>query len=103
MGRRGVRIRSIFIDFNITNSQNDFTLARLNAQHQLPLPLPLGRGNETDGLETPLLSSGYGNIAFSVDMGCRFEKPDSFPFDRHTRVGRPESFYADSGKVSVGH
>jgi hypothetical protein len=72
-GKARIRIRSIFIDFNITNSQNDFTLARLNAYNiNTPLPLPVGRGNETDGLETPLSSSGYGNIAFSVDMGVPF-------------------------------
>ena len=72
-GKARVRIRSIFIDFNITNSMNDFTLARLNASNiNTPLPMPVGKGNETDGLETPLSSASYTNRVFSVDVGASF-------------------------------
>jgi hypothetical protein len=72
-GRARVRIRSIFIDFNITNSVNDFTFARLNSSNvNTPLPLPVGKGNETDGLEIPLSASSYNNMAFSIDTGVSF-------------------------------
>ena len=72
-GKARIRIRSIFIDFNITDSLGDFTFARLNPNNiNTPLPMPVGGGNETDGLEIPLLSSGYNNYAFSVDTGVQF-------------------------------
>lgn len=72
-GKARLRIRSIFIDFNITNSMNDFTLARLNAANlNTPLPLPVGKGNETDGLETPLSSASYNNRVYSLDVGASF-------------------------------
>ncbi len=72
-GKARVRIRSIFIDFNVTNTVNDFTLARLNSSNiNTPLPTPVGKGNETDGLEIPLSSSSYNNIAFGIDTGVSF-------------------------------
>lgn len=72
-GKLRCRIRSVFIDFNITNSQNDFTLARLNSANiNTPIPLPVGRGNETDGSEIPLAAKGYEARAFSVDVGVSF-------------------------------
>ncbi len=72
-GKARLRIRSIFIDFNITNSMNDFTFARLNNGNlNTPLPMPVGKGNETDGLETPLSSTSYANRVFSVDAGVAF-------------------------------
>ena len=72
-GQARVRIRSIFIDFNITNSMNDFTLARLtNFNINTPLPIPVGKGNETDGLETPLSSTSYSTWVFGVDTGVSF-------------------------------
>ncbi len=72
-GKARIRIRSIFIDFNVTDSMGDFTFARLNPNNiNTPLPMPVGGGNETDGLEIPLLSSGYNNYAFSVDTGVQF-------------------------------
>jgi len=72
-GKARVRIRSIFIDFNITNSMNDFTLARLTTYNlNTPLPIPVGKGNETDGLETPLSSTSYSNWVFGVDTGVSF-------------------------------
>ena len=72
-GKARIRIRSIFIDFNITDSMGDFTFARLNNSNiNTPLPMPVGGGNETDGLEIPLLSPGYNTYAFSVDAGVQF-------------------------------
>jgi len=72
-GKARIRIRSIFIDFNITDSMGDFTFARLNNSNiNTPLPMPLGGGNETDGLEIPLLSPGYNTYAFSIDVGVQF-------------------------------
>ena len=72
-GKARVRIRSIFFDFNITNSMNDFTLARLTTYNlNTPLPIPVGKGNETDGLETPLSSTSYSNWVFGVDTGVSF-------------------------------
>jgi len=72
-GRARVRIRSIFINFNITNSMNDFTFARLNSSNiNTSLPLPIGGGNETDGLEIPLSSTSYSNWVFSTDIGVSF-------------------------------
>ncbi len=72
-GKARIRIRSIFIDLQITNSMNDFTLARLNTSNtNFPLPLPVGKGNETDGLELPLSSTSYVNPAVAVDMGVSF-------------------------------
>ena len=68
-----IRIRSIFIDFNITDSMGDFTFARLNPNNiNTPLPMPVGSGNETDGLEIPLLSPSYNSYAFSLDTGVQF-------------------------------
>ncbi len=72
-GKARIRIRSIFIDFNITDSMGDFTFARLNQNNiNTPLPMPVGGGNETDGLEIPLLSPGYNTYVFSVDAGVQF-------------------------------
>jgi hypothetical protein len=72
-GKARVRIRSIFIDFNIADSMGDFTFARLNTSNiNTPLPMPVGGGNETDGLEIPLVSLGYNTYAFSVDTGVQF-------------------------------
>ena len=72
-GKARIRIRSIFIDFNITDSLGDFTFARLNNNNiNTPLPMPLGGGNETDGLEILLLSPGYNTYAFSIDAGVQF-------------------------------
>jgi len=72
-GKARFRIRSIFIDINITNSMNDFTLARLNQTNiNTPLPIPIGKGNETDGLQIPLSSNSYNNRAYGVDMGVSF-------------------------------
>lgn len=72
-GRARVRIRSVFLNFNITNSVNDFTLARLNQGNiNTPLPTPIGPGNETDGLEVPLSSNSYGHLTFSTDIGVSF-------------------------------
>ncbi len=72
-GKARIRIRSIFIDFNITNSMNDFTLARLNTGNlNTPLPIPVGKGNETDGLQTPLSSTSYMDRVFSIDTGVSF-------------------------------
>jgi len=34
--------------------------------------MPVGGGNETDGLEIPLLSPGYNTYVFSVDAGVQF-------------------------------
>jgi hypothetical protein len=72
-GKARIRIRSIFIDFNITDSVGDFTFARLNQNNiNTPLPMPVGGGNETDGLEIPLRSPGYNTYVFSVDAGVQF-------------------------------
>ncbi len=72
-GKARIRIRSIFIDFNITDSLGDFTFARLNPNNiNTPLPMPVGSGNETDGLEIPLLSPSYNTYAFSIDTGVQF-------------------------------
>jgi hypothetical protein len=72
-GKARFRIRSIFIDFNISNSMNDFTLARLNQTNiNTPLPIPVGKGNETDGLQVPLSSNNYNTRVFSVDTGVSF-------------------------------
>ncbi len=72
-GRARVRIRSVFINFNITNSMNDFTFARLNSSNiNTPLLTPIGNGNETDGLEVPLSSTAYNNWVYSVDVGVSF-------------------------------
>lgn len=72
-GKARIRIRSIFIDFHVTNSMNDFTLARLNtANLNTSLPLPVGKGNETDGLETPFSSTSYSNWVFAMDTGVSF-------------------------------
>jgi len=72
-GKARIRIRSIFIDFNITDSMGDFTFARLNPYNiNTPLPMPVGSGNETDGLEIPLLSPSYNTYAFSIDTGVQF-------------------------------
>ncbi|HJT23267.1 MAG TPA: hypothetical protein VJ873_01740, partial [bacterium] len=72
-GKARIRVRSIFIDFNITNSMNDFTLARLNQSSlNTPLPIPVGKGNETYGLETPFSSNSYSNWAFSLNTGVSF-------------------------------
>ena len=52
---------------------NDFTLARLTTYNlNTPLPIPVGKGNETDGLETPLSSTSYSNWVFGVDTGVSF-------------------------------
>ena len=37
-----------------------------------PLPIPVGKGNETDGLETPLSSNSYSTWVFGVDTGVSF-------------------------------
>jgi hypothetical protein len=72
-GRARIRVRSVFINFNITNSMNDFTFARLNGSNiNTPLPSPIGKGNETDGLEIPLSSTAYNNWVFSTDVGVSF-------------------------------
>ncbi len=72
-GRARVRIRSVFINFNITDSMNDFTFARVNNSNiNTTLPMPIGYGNETDGLEIPLSSTSYGNFVYSVDLGVSF-------------------------------
>jgi len=72
-GRARIRIRSVFINFNITDSMNDFTFARLNGSNiNSPLPIPIGNGNETDGLEIPLSSTAYNNWVFSTDVGVSF-------------------------------
>ncbi len=72
-GQARIRIRSIFIDFNVTDSLGDFTFARLNPTNiNTPLPMPVGGGNETNGLEIPLLSPGYNTYAFSIDTGVQF-------------------------------
>jgi hypothetical protein len=72
-GKARLRIRSIFIDFNISDSLGDFTFARLNNSNiNTPLAMPVGGGNETDGLEIPLLSPGYNTYAFSIDVGVQF-------------------------------
>jgi hypothetical protein len=52
---------------------NDFTFARLNSSNiNTSLPLPIGGGNETDGLEIPLSSTSYSNWVFSTDIGVSF-------------------------------
>lgn len=72
-GKARIRIRSIFIDFNVSDSPGDFTFARLNSANlNTALPMPVGGGNETDGLEVPLLSPGYNTYAFSIDTGVSF-------------------------------
>jgi hypothetical protein len=72
-GRARIRIRSVFININITDSMNDYTFARLNSSNiNTSLPIPIGGGNETDGLEIPLSSTSYNNFVFSVDVGVSF-------------------------------
>ncbi len=72
-GRVRMRVRSVFINFNITNSMNDFTFARLNQSNiNTALPVPIGPGNETDGLEVPLSSTSYNTWTFSTDVGVSF-------------------------------
>lgn len=72
-GSARLKIRSIVFDFSITNSMSDYTLARLNTGNtNSSLVLPVGPGNETDGLELPLSSTGYLNPAFSISMEVPF-------------------------------
>lgn len=67
------RLKVLFIEFHVTNNQNDFTLARPAAGSiGVPFTGTFGPGNETDGPGTTLRSTGYNQLAYFVCSGVEF-------------------------------
>ena len=67
------RLKILFIELHVTNSQNDFTVGR-PAPGSIAVPFngTFGPGNETDGPGTPLRASSYDNLAFLIRTGVEF-------------------------------
>jgi hypothetical protein len=67
------RLKVLFIEFHVTNNQNDYTLARpAPGSIGVPFTGAFGPANETDGPGTPLRSAGYNNWAYLVRAGVEF-------------------------------
>jgi hypothetical protein len=67
------RLKKIFVEAALTNSVGDFTLARVSPSAiGMPMPVPFGPGNETDGLRIQLISSSYSTTAFLINAGVEF-------------------------------
>jgi hypothetical protein len=68
-----VRLRVLFIEFHLTNNQDDFTFNRLvPSAVGIPFNNGFGPGNETLGPGTGLRSSAYGQIACLIRTGVEF-------------------------------
>ena len=67
------RISAVILNFYITNSVGDYTFGRLNSSNNTLSGLnPIGLTNQVPGLQVPLLSASYSNIALLFDMGVNF-------------------------------
>jgi hypothetical protein len=67
------RLRVLFIEFHVTNNQDDFTFGRLvPGSVAVPFTGTFGPGNETDGPGIGLRSASYNQLAYFVRTGVEF-------------------------------
>jgi hypothetical protein len=67
------RLRVLFIEFHVTNNQDDFTFGRLvPGSVAVPFTGAFGPGNETDGPGISLRSASYSQLAYFVRTGVEF-------------------------------
>jgi hypothetical protein len=67
------RLRVLFIEFHVTNNQDDFTFGKLvPGSVAVPFTGTFGPGNETDGPGISLRSASYSQLAYFVRTGVEF-------------------------------
>jgi hypothetical protein len=67
------RLKILFIEWHVTNNQDDYTLDRLTPSSTvIPFTGSFGPGRETDGPGIPLRSFSYNNPGFLIRTGVEF-------------------------------
>jgi hypothetical protein len=67
------RFKILLIEFHMTNSQGDFTLARpAPGSIAVPFTGTFGPGNETNGSGIPLRAFSYNSLAYLIQVGVEF-------------------------------
>jgi hypothetical protein len=72
-GKIRARLRVLFIEFHVTNNQDDYTFSRLvPGSIEIPFSNAFGPGHETNGFQLPLRAASYKTPGCLIQTGVEF-------------------------------